>query len=152
MSIQLYNGETAIAKVLALSTMSFEYSKQMDFTYLQEIDASIQNIKLSFHWGKKGDVKTFFLAISGSHSQIWRTIFTYRIFDYNTSTETIVENNESLLEELFEASKGSVASDTSSTLFTEQVAENQRKHSMIVLIDEYISLISKQFANKLLPE
>lgn len=149
MSNQLHYSSQALAKVVALSAMCHDFAEQLDFSYYQEFSSSIDGISVDLKWEKKGDVKTLYFIISGARSGAFRTLFSHSLFDYNSEDKSIVYNDESLVEGLFETSKGAVTSNTDSPEFSLDVAENQRKYDMAVLIDDYISRSGKIMGEKI---
>lgn len=149
MSNQLHYSSQALAKVVALSAMCHDFAEQLNFSYYQEFSASIDGISVDLKWEKKGDMKTLYFIISGARSGAFRTLFSHSLFDYNSEDKSIVYNDESLVEGLFETSKGAVTSNTDSPEFNLDVAENQRKCDMVVLIDDYISRSGKIMGEKI---
>jgi hypothetical protein len=149
MSNKLHHSSQALAKVVALSAMCHDFAEQLEFSYYQEFSASFDGISVDFKWEKKGDVKTLHFIVSGARSGIFRTLFSYNLFDYNSEEDSILYNNESLIEGLFETSKGYVTSDADSPEFSLQVKENQRKYDMSVLINDYILSAGKIMAEKI---
>lgn len=149
MSNHLYGSSQALAKVVALSAMCHDFTEQLDFSYFQEFSASFSGISVDFKWEKKGDVKSLYFVINSERFNIPRSIFTHKLFDYNSEEDSVLYNNESLAESLFEASKGHVTSDADSPEFSLQVADNQRKYNMTVLISDYILSAGKNMAEKI---
>lgn len=149
MSNQLYYSSQSLAKVVALSAMCHDFAEQLDFSYYQDFSASFGGISIDLKWEKKGDVKSLNFVISGEHSGASRPMFSYNLFDYNSEEDSFLYNKESFIEGLFESSKGYVTSDVNSSDFRTQVAENQRKFSMAMLINNYIFNAGKIMAKKI---
>lgn len=148
MSNMLYKDSQVLAKVVGLSAMASNFAKQLEFSYLQEFQASFGDISIEFQWDQERDISTLSFVILGHLAKSTRVLFKHKLFDYNKDEDSVSYNTESLQESLFESSKGYVSSDTESSDFKQQVAENSLHYDLAGIIDNYIMEASRQIGEK----
>lgn len=146
---KLHHNGLAISKMVGLSVMMAEYTKEMSFTYQQEPYFVFDDIHMQLLWKQNEDGYSLYLVVSEIRKYRLAMLYQYRIFDYNKESGAVLFNFDSMTEELSELVKGNVRPYNGNGEFADDVTENQRRFKMAELVSQYTHIAGKNMAEKI---